>query len=290
VGHRGGGAERGAKSEEGPTRTHVRENTILSFGTAALSGAHYVEFDVQLTRDRVPVLYHDFRLKYNGLMLPISSLTLEQFKKLGDRQKLTRSKSMEDIDVKSPQSLLIHDAYPTFQQVIEQVPETVGFDVEIKYPMQDEMSQFDLHAIDRNTYVDTILWTLFEHARGRKIIFSSFDPDTCLLLAAKQHCYPVFFLSEVGTVVRGDPRCNSLEASIEFAKSANLTGLVCPARAFLKDLTGVQLVKDAGLWLCTWGKENNTPANVHTQKVAGVNGIIVDHVNHIAKHWNNTYK
>ena len=35
-------------------RTHVRENTILSFTTAASLGAEYVEFDVHLTKDRVP--------------------------------------------------------------------------------------------------------------------------------------------------------------------------------------------------------------------------------------------
>lgn len=65
IGHRGGGilhsksivtlqgADRAAKIGK-YHRTHVRENTILSFTTAASLGAEYVEFDVHLTKDKVP--------------------------------------------------------------------------------------------------------------------------------------------------------------------------------------------------------------------------------------------
>lgn len=38
----------------------TRENTLASFILAGRSGADFVEFDVQLTKDRVPVIYHDF--------------------------------------------------------------------------------------------------------------------------------------------------------------------------------------------------------------------------------------
>lgn len=37
----------------------MMENTILSFKQAALHGVDYVEFDIQLTKDLVPVVYHD---------------------------------------------------------------------------------------------------------------------------------------------------------------------------------------------------------------------------------------
>jgi glycerophosphoryl diester phosphodiesterase len=38
----------------------ARENTLLSFLRAGLDGADMVEFDVILSKDRVPVIYHDF--------------------------------------------------------------------------------------------------------------------------------------------------------------------------------------------------------------------------------------
>lgn len=37
--------------------------------------------------------------------------------------------------------------------------------------------------------------------------------------------------------------------------------------------------------MATWGRDNNHPDNVDKQLSMGVNGIIVDHVAHIAKHW-----
>ena len=38
------------------------ENTIGSLKEAGEHGADYVEFDVQLTKDLVPVVYHDFHV------------------------------------------------------------------------------------------------------------------------------------------------------------------------------------------------------------------------------------
>lgn len=36
-----------------------RENTVKSFLNAAHKGATFVEFDVQVTKDGVPVIWHD---------------------------------------------------------------------------------------------------------------------------------------------------------------------------------------------------------------------------------------
>lgn len=41
-------------------------------------GASYVEFDVQLTKDHVPVIYHDFLVGETGIDAPVHTLTLEQ--------------------------------------------------------------------------------------------------------------------------------------------------------------------------------------------------------------------
>ena len=88
VGHRGSGTS--FKSSDGGV---IRENTIASLKKAAASGADMVEFDVQLSKDLVPVIYHDFQVYVSlkkkktlevgdMLELPMKELTLEQLKNL----------------------------------------------------------------------------------------------------------------------------------------------------------------------------------------------------------------
>lgn len=68
---------------------NVRENTIASLKTAAYHGADMVEFDVQLSKDLIPVIYHDFHVSISlkrkkqieamdMLEIPVKALTLEQ--------------------------------------------------------------------------------------------------------------------------------------------------------------------------------------------------------------------
>ena len=74
IGHRGMGKNIAAKKS-----LQLGENTMQSFITAANLGASYVEFDVQLTKDHVPVIYHDFLVSETGIDAPVHALTLEQF-------------------------------------------------------------------------------------------------------------------------------------------------------------------------------------------------------------------
>lgn len=74
IGHRGLG-----KNASSNRSLQLGENTIPSFIAAANLGAQYVEFDVQLTKDHVPVIYHDFLVSETGIDAPVHTLTLEQF-------------------------------------------------------------------------------------------------------------------------------------------------------------------------------------------------------------------
>lgn len=74
IGHRGLG-----KNMTAMKSLQLGENTIQSFIAAANLGASYVEFDVQLTKDHVPVIYHDFLVSETGMDAPVHTLTLEQF-------------------------------------------------------------------------------------------------------------------------------------------------------------------------------------------------------------------
>ena len=63
---------------------------------------------------------------------------------------------------------------------------------------------------------------VLEEGHKRKVIFSSFDPDCSTLLSLKCARYPVFFLTCAGSKTYADPRMNSLEAALVFAKSSKL--------------------------------------------------------------------
>lgn len=60
----------------------IRENTLKSLEAAAQRGAEMCEFDVQLTSDQIPVLFHDFDLiKVTGEKKQISSMSLEELRR-----------------------------------------------------------------------------------------------------------------------------------------------------------------------------------------------------------------
>jgi glycerophosphodiester phosphodiesterase len=82
IGHRGLG-----KNINGKKSLQLGENTVESFIAAASLGASYVEFDVQLTKDYVAVVYHDFTVAESGVDIPMHALTAEQFLSLNDDQK-----------------------------------------------------------------------------------------------------------------------------------------------------------------------------------------------------------
>ncbi|NND80987.1 MAG: hypothetical protein HKN50_01030 [Gammaproteobacteria bacterium] len=59
------------------------ENTLLAYEAAYEHGARWMELDLQMTRDRVPVLHHDETLKrMAGVELDIRDISAKQFKAL----------------------------------------------------------------------------------------------------------------------------------------------------------------------------------------------------------------
>ena len=70
---------------------------------------------------------------------------------------------------------------------------------------------------------------VLEEGAGRRVIFSTFDPDCATLVSLKQPRYPVFFLTCGGTKAFADPRMNSLDAALRFALASRLQ-VGAPAR------------------------------------------------------------
>jgi len=337
IGHRGLG-----KNVSDKKSLQLGENTVESFVAAASLGASYVEFDVQLTKDFVPVVYHDFTVAESGVDIPMHTLTAEQFlglkedsKKSDDKNNCYEPKRPMDESKMRPRSMSAYPSAPNFhfkdntveddeddaiekefrdqisrrmkltktwkekgfkgnargmqiasdfvtlRDLFKKLPMTVGFNIELKYPMLDEAEEESMGeiAIDLNVYVDTILKEIYDvNTNGRDVIFSSFHPDVCILLSLKQPTIPILFLTESGTTNMADIRASSLQNAIRFAKKWNLLGIVSAAEALVKTPRLAQVVKSSGLVCVTYGTLNNEPELAKVQMKAGVDAVIVDSV------------
>lgn len=315
IGHRGLG-----KNMAGRRSLQLGENTIQSFIAAANLGATYVEFDVQLTKDHVPVIYHDFLVSETGIDAPVHTLTLEQFLHVSQAQtprpsrppspkqiipteggrlapRRPRAQSVGSFDNKDQLNIDMNDrmkhtrdfkkkgfkgnlrnhsiqeSFTTLEEMFRKIPETTGFNIEMKYPMlfESEEQEMDTYAVELNSFVDTVLKMVYDFGKKRNIIFSSFNPDICLLLSFKQPSIPILFLTDAGTSFAGDIRATSLQEAIRFASRWNLLGVVSAAEPLVLCPRLVRAVKESGLVCVSYGTLNNDSVNVQvSQSISGL--------------------
>ncbi|XP_062545257.1 glycerophosphocholine phosphodiesterase GPCPD1 [Armigeres subalbatus] len=283
VGHRGSGTS--FKASDGNV---IRENTIASLKNAVAHGADMVEFDVQLSKDLVPVIYHDFdiyvslkrktTLEINDMLeLPMRELTLEQLKNLKVYHVVEgRNREARFFD----EDLDEHQPFPQLADALELIDSHCGFNIEIKWSqkLKDGSMESDLN-FDSNLYVDCILKVVLEKAGKRRIVFSCFDADICTMLRLKQNLYPVMFLT-LGVTSRypsyHDPRCNSIEMAVRNACATELLGIVAHTEDLLRDQTQVNLATEKGLIVFCWGDDNNCKDTIKHLKSLGIHAIIYD--------------
>lgn len=130
---------------------------------------------------------------------------------------------------------------------------------------ESEEHEMDQYAVELNSFVDTVLETVYDLAGNRNIIFSSFNPDICLMLSFKQPSIPVLFLTDAGTYPVGDIRAASLQEAIRFASRWNLLGVVSAAEPLVACPRLVRVVKASGLVCVSYGTLNNDPKNVKVE-------------------------
>ncbi|OJD37640.1 glycerophosphodiester phosphodiesterase gde1 [Diplodia corticola] len=325
IGHRGLGKNLASRKS-----LQLGENTLQSFIAAANLGASYVEFDVQLTKDHVPVIYHDFLVSETGIDAPVHTLTLDQFLHVGEQKSPRSSRPSSPVEAKAenkdlakvrarPRSYsvdvkkesqsdlnermkhtrdfktkgykgnsrgnFIQAPFTTLEEMFRKLPESIGFNIEMKYPMLHESEEHDMdtYAVELNSFVDTILKQVYDLGSKRNIIFSSFHPDICLMLSFKQPSIPILFLSDAGTSPVGDIRASSVQEAIRFASRWNLLGVVTAAEPLVMCPRLVRVVKESGLVCVSYGTLNNDPVNVQRQVKEGIDAVIVDSVLAIRK-------
>jgi glycerophosphoryl diester phosphodiesterase len=324
IGHRGLG--RSYKNVE--AKAEIRENTLLSFSEAGKLGAEYVELDIMLTKDRVPVVFHDFDIGVKGeakkfesnlnsgrgqqsLAIQISELTLAQLKALKTTGTDSDDFASNTQSIKSfKSSLNLVDAgvkvgekeelisVPTLEQLLTELPDWLGLNVEIKYPVElpvewlNKMPQYEI-----NDYLDAILEPLFAHVGKRRIVFSCFHPNVCIALMQKQPRFPVCFLTGEDPSHFRDRRCCSLEAAVAFAQAEYLLGIVTNSEVLFRDennvptndeakMVGRQCVaslRKKGKIIWTWGDLNTFPGWVELQRRWGVDAVICDSVHKLVR-------
>ncbi|CAG8503704.1 1107_t:CDS:2 [Acaulospora colombiana] len=242
--------------------------SVSSFVTTSSLSGEYIHLVVQVTRDIVAIVYPEWMLPVNGFDLSVSDVTYEQFRSINN----DRKENFNPFNASSSAELqkMIHQAYLSLEEVLKKLPSNIGVNLEIKYPTVYEMTRYWFSDIpDINSYVDTILQTVYDHVQNnttsnnsgssnkptnRSVIFSSFNPAICTALNWKQP--NLFFNSFCGfeneNVNRGkkrkerdgdgnvskdavyedikrDKRCTSIKEAVKFAKINNLLGLICEA-------------------------------------------------------------
>ncbi|OAD57913.1 Glycerophosphocholine phosphodiesterase GPCPD1 [Eufriesea mexicana] len=260
VGHRGLGT-----SFETKNCANVRENTVASLKTASHHGADMVEFDVQLSKDHIPVIYHDFYVSISlkrkkqieamdMLEIPVKDLTLEQLHLLKDFYYPGDSLGK-----------VLYFVDKAEQQGVNQLDGT-----------------FELnHPFDLNMYLDIILKVVLEYGGDRKIVFSSFNPDICAMIRLKQNKYPVVFLTQGVTSkypTYHDPRCQTVPMAVRHALAADILGINVHTEDILRDPAQVKFVKDAGLIIFCWGDDNNDKDTIQHLKKLGLHAVIYDKI------------
>lgn len=282
VGHRGHGMNVLQSTDK--RMIAYKENSILSFNHAANHPIDFIEFDVQVTKDDTPVIFHDnFILsEENGKIVEkrVTDLTLDEFFSYGPQREtgqvgksLLRKTNGKIVGWE----VEIDDHSCTLQEAFQKVNPSLGFNIELKF---DDYVVYEQEYLIR--VLQVILKVVYENAQERPVIFSSFQPDVALLMKKLQHKYPVYFLTNGGNEIYDDVRMNSLEEAKKLAVAGGLDGVVSEVKGIFRNPSVVREIKESNLSLLTYGKLNNVPEAVHVQYLMGVEGVIVDLVQEIA--------
>ncbi|KDR83451.1 hypothetical protein GALMADRAFT_274898 [Galerina marginata CBS 339.88] len=233
----------------------------------------YIYVVIQVTRDLRPVVYFDWLLPGIDFELGVADVTLAQYealaKSLGRELNVTRGESVDWTKV-LPQKMISLD------YLLRVLPADVNVAFDIAYPSEATTFSLNLHRLDLNKFVDSVLQTIFDLSEvletrftRRKITFTSFSPDVCSALNWKQPNYPVFFGSRCGKDESGlptstasgsgmdDRRISSVGAAVEFAKANNLLGIFVESQLLVQVPSLVDGIRSAELLVGVYGLAEN---------------------------------
>ncbi len=298
VGHRGAGMNAGVRDGAA-----VRENTVASFTAAAAAGATWVEMDVQVTSDGIPVIWHDDELlaregRAGVVSHALRGLTRAQFQALGPAAAAPRGGGADvltpapgstcgllrrfkgaPIGAEAPWDCPAEAPLPTLEEALLNAPAALGFNLELKFVEHEPLTPPQLDA-----FLAAVLAVCERAAGSRRVFFSSFDPDAACGMRRLTARWPVMLLTDAagdpgsGWGRHADARRNGVRAALAVAVAGGLAGVVTDADALLATPALVAEVRATGLLLATWGAANTQPELVRLQAQWGVCALITDSI------------
>lgn len=225
------------------------ENTLTAFELALAAGADYLESDIQVTKDLVPVLFHDSDLKrLLGRKTRIWDLTLEEVSQ-----------------IRLPRLGLI----PTLAEALEAFP-SAKFNLDIKNPRAEAVGVetiLKMHAADR-----VLVSSFSERSRKRALATS----PTPLASSAGSSKVLATYLGA---------RANS--AKFVLKQLAEIDALQIPTRRYGIDFTHpkfLELVFASGVEIHYW--TINDPRQMRELFRLGAHGIVTDRADLAIKTFN----
>jgi len=177
---------------------------------SSLSG-DYVQLFVQLTRDRVPVLYPQFMINHHGIDIPVCQLSFAQFQSISAERGVQQQEILQFLATQAVHDMpqthrLLAASFMSLREVLRQLPIDLNVNLSVIYPSSAEENALDLTALaDVNSFADAILTDVFDHARVarerspdfmRSVVFTSYNANICTALNWKQpNCtFPVLHI------------------------------------------------------------------------------------------------
>ena len=141
-----------------------------------------------MSRDLVPVVYHEFRLcvqtktKIGGelmLDIPVKDLSLAELQRLKIHHPSEKEGGVKMFGNDGQEE---HEPFPTLEDVLVKLDTHCGFNIEITYgQLMKDQKEEDKNPMEMNLFLDQILKSVIKHGADRKIVFSSFNPDICTM-------------------------------------------------------------------------------------------------------------
>jgi CDK inhibitor PHO81 len=169
-----------------PPSAPARESALVT--ASSLSG-EYVHIVVQLTKDKIPVLYPGWTLPIPGFDIGVADVSSSQFASLAasSNRELPSSPSQQTA---LEWCAILSRSMATLESVLALLPSDTGLKIQLKYAREfDAKCESVGRSGEVNAFVDSVLHVVYEAGKtspGRKIIFSSFDPTVCTALNWKQ--------------------------------------------------------------------------------------------------------
>ncbi|KAF9883604.1 phosphate system positive regulatory protein pho81 [Aspergillus nanangensis] len=253
---------------------------------SSLSGDH-VQLFVQLTRDRVPILFPRFTVEHHGIEIPICHITLAQFQTIGSERGQDPSRTIQFLQTHATDDLaqthrVLASSFLSLKEVFQHLPLDINVNLSILYPTAAEEQALNMTALlDVNRFADAILTDVFDHARVAHPVLLCNDLGQIRDLARD-----IGSLPDIDSSGRASM---SIKESARIAQSNNFMGLICRSSLLNVVPALVETIKELGLVLVAdTSDEVETPkqkealAAMNTMGVAewayrmpdGVNGVM----------------